>query len=305
MSAGVDAFPLPPIAWPRAAGPRPGARAMSVIVAVALHGLAIAAILGFHPPQPARTAPAPIAVSLLDSAEAGGALPATHAPDADAAPAPLPSASGRPPGRAEAQPADTRPAAPVEPPPGRAPEPARTVEPTQPPVAPAERANEAADLPRPLPPAADRPAEPAVPQFSRTDVPGPMQEAGVPPATSALATEPGTRTAALHPAPEPAASPRPAPLVPPRFDADYLSNPPPVYPALSRRNQEEGRVVLRVLVGADGRTLSVETKTSSGWPRLDRAAEDAVRRWRFVPAREGDRAVQAHVLVPLSFSLED
>src|SRR4030095_4883934 len=100
-----------------------------------------------------------------------------------------------------------------------------------------------------------------------------------------------------------AAAPAPA-LVPPRFDAAYLDNPAPAYPSVSRRQHEEGRVMLRVRVGADGRAESVDIATSSGYDRLDRAAQDAVRRWRFVPARRGAEAVAAFVNVPISFTLE-
>lgn len=90
----------------------------------------------------------------------------------------------------------------------------------------------------------------------------------------------------------------------PRFDADYLHNPRPVYPPMSRRMGEEGKVFLRVRVEADGRPSQVEIKTSSGSPRLDQAAEDAVRRWRFIPAKRGGEAVSAWVIVPISFNLK-
>ena len=93
-------------------------------------------------------------------------------------------------------------------------------------------------------------------------------------------------------------------VVPPRFDAAYLQNPPPAYPPLARRMGEQGRVLLRVLVAAGGLAQQVELKTSSGSARLDQAAVDTVRRWRFVPARQGDQRVGAWVLVPISFSLE-
>lgn len=90
----------------------------------------------------------------------------------------------------------------------------------------------------------------------------------------------------------------------PRFDADYLHNPRPVYPPMSRRMGEEGKVYLRVRVEADGSPSWVEIKTSSGSPRLDQAAENAVRRWRFVPAKRGDEAISAWVVVPISFNLK-
>ena len=100
-------------------------------------------------------------------------------------------------------------------------------------------------------------------------------------------------------------SPVPVEASQPRFDAGYLKNPAPAYPPASRRLGEEGRVVLRVLVDRDGVPGEVAIKTSSGFPRLDQAAEDAVRRWKFVPARQGDEAVRAAVLVPIVFNLRD
>lgn len=91
----------------------------------------------------------------------------------------------------------------------------------------------------------------------------------------------------------------------PRFDADYLDNPKPAYPAISRRLAEQGRVVLRVQVEADGRAADVQLHTSSGSPRLDQAALDTVRRWKFVPARLGQTPTAAWVLVPIAFTLKD
>ena len=109
---------------------------------------------------------------------------------------------------------------------------------------------------------------------------------------------------AAAPAPAPVAAPPPLPpLVPPSFNAAYLNNPPPVYPSLSRRMGEEGRVMLRVHVSEQGTATQVQLRTSSKHPRLDEAALEAVRRWRFVPARRGDQPVAAWVIVPISFSL--
>lgn len=93
-------------------------------------------------------------------------------------------------------------------------------------------------------------------------------------------------------------------VVPPRFDAGYLQNPEPDYPSLSKRLGEEGKVVLRVLVNADGLPEQVEIRQSSGHPRLDQAALGTVRRWRFTPARRGAERLAAWVLVPLSFQLD-
>ncbi|MEX2164491.1 MAG: energy transducer TonB [Sulfuricaulis sp.] len=90
----------------------------------------------------------------------------------------------------------------------------------------------------------------------------------------------------------------------PRFNADYLNNPPPVYPTLSRRLGEQGRVMLRALVRADGQPAEIRINRSSGFSRLDRAALEAVRQWRFIPAQQGNTPVPAWVLVPVSFTLE-
>jgi protein TonB len=110
----------------------------------------------------------------------------------------------------------------------------------------------------------------------------------------------------LPPIAAPQAPPQPsAPVAPPRFDADYLDNPKPVYPPLSRRMGEEGKVVLRVFVDASGLPAQVEVRTSSGSERLDRAAVSAIGRWKFVPARQGSEAVAAWVLVPIVFSLKE
>jgi len=119
------------------------------------------------------------------------------------------------------------------------------------------------------------------------------------PAAFAVAPQPEPVAAQVVPAPAPA----PAPVTAARFDADYLQNPKPVYPPMSRRLNEEGKVILRVKVSRDGHPLAVEIKQSSGYPRLDEAARNAVERWRFVPARQGDQAIEAAVLVPLNFTL--
>lgn len=113
-------------------------------------------------------------------------------------------------------------------------------------------------------------------------------------------------------APQPAATVPPAPtspvqataVTPPRFDAEYLNNPKPPYPAAARRLGEEGKVVLRVHVTPAGRAAEVEVKTPSGFARLDAAACAAVAQWRFAPARQGDEPVAAWVLVPIVFSLQ-
>lgn len=162
---------------------------------------------------------------------------------------------------------------------------------------------------KPVPPPPPRAVQPAaLPALA-------VQEealAPVPPPIHTLApVRPEPVVAAAAPAPAaPIAPPTvvppsviPPPVVPPRFDADYLDNPAPAYPALSRRMGEHGRVLLRVYVGPDGQAAQVEVRESSGFERLDKAARETVQRWRFVPARQGDKGVAAWVQVPISFSI--
>jgi protein TonB len=153
-----------------------------------------------------------------------------------------------------------------------------------------------------------QPAPPAVvrrPQPSEPQTPPSTSTAEVNPAPStpaaAVATAPATEeVAAASPAPAPAA----VAVSPARFDADYLQNPPPEYPAISRRLREEGTVTLLVKVTAKGDAEDVQIRKGSGFPRLDKAALDIVQKWRFVPARRGDDAISANVVVPIVFGLD-
>lgn len=100
------------------------------------------------------------------------------------------------------------------------------------------------------------------------------------------------------------ATPAAVPESPPQYDAGYLDNPAPDYPAAARRRRVEGLVLLDVMVDADGRPTTVGVAASSGAAELDRAALDAVRAWRFAPARRGSESVAGRVRVPLRFRLD-
>ncbi len=158
--------------------------------------------------------------------------------------------------------------------------------------------------PKPLPPrptvkpALPRAIEPLpVPEF--VDAPAPQLAAIV------LAAPVVAPPARVEEAPPVAVAAVAAPdIVPPRFDAAYLDNPAPAYPPLARRAGEQGRVLLRVHVTASGVADNVEVRQSSGSPRLDEAARETVRRWRFAPAQQGERAVAAWVIVPITFTLD-
>ena len=94
-------------------------------------------------------------------------------------------------------------------------------------------------------------------------------------------------------------------MVPPAYNAPGQGNPRPYYPWLSRQRGEQGRVVLRVGVDATGKPFDVTIIRSSGHGRLDRAAAEALRQWRFKPARQGGRNVAGSVEVPVTFRLSD
>jgi protein TonB len=109
---------------------------------------------------------------------------------------------------------------------------------------------------------------------------------------------------------EPAKAPaRAEPVVedkvePPKFGVSYLNNPAPDYPALSVRKGEEGRVLMRVLVSAEGKAEDVQIEQSSGFDRLDNVAVAAVKKWRFIPAKKNNQPLSAYVLVPMPFIIE-
>lgn len=111
---------------------------------------------------------------------------------------------------------------------------------------------------------------------------------------------------AAPPAPETVVQPVAEPVLEPaRFNAAYLNNPPPAYPFLARRRGTEGQVLVRAEVQADGSCSRVELKKTSGSELLDQAALEAVRKWRFVPAKKGSQAITAWVEVPITFKLEN
>ncbi len=107
------------------------------------------------------------------------------------------------------------------------------------------------------------------------------------------------------PAPPPApAPPAPAKVVLPLSDADYLQNPKPPYPPMSKRLNEQGKVLVRVLIGVDGKAQKAELRQSSGYDRLDQSAMNTVLQWRYVPGKRDGVAEAMWFIVPISFLLE-
>jgi periplasmic protein TonB len=90
----------------------------------------------------------------------------------------------------------------------------------------------------------------------------------------------------------------------PSTQANYLNNPPPAYPRLSRRLGEQGKVVLRVLIGPDGKAEQAQIVASSGYDRLDQTALSTVLGWRYVPGKRNGVAEAMWFNVPIQFVLE-
>lgn len=214
---------------------------------------------------------APIEVSLVAAAELEPAAPEPSAtPPADEPPQPEPE--------------------PPEPPPPPAPSPPEpdAIQPPEPPRPPPPK-------PRPKP----RPVQVAKP---KPRPPAPVAAAKPIRAAPAAAG----RGPASAPAPGPSQTRAPVSAGPaegPTSPAAYLSNPAPGYPDAARRQRQQGTVLLRVLVSAEGRAVEVQLAQSSGVSSLDEAALRAVRRWRFTPARQRGQAITAWVRVPIRFSL--
>jgi protein TonB len=133
-------------------------------------------------------------------------------------------------------------------------------------------------------PEVDTPAPPemdqAMPQVEVADIP---QDTQAPPSDSAIA-------ASASGAPQ---------------ELKATQRVEPVYPPTSRRMGEEGVVRLKVLVDERGRPHDVVVLNSSGFPRLDQAAVEAVHRWRFEPASDGTHTLSAWSAVSIRFRLQD
>ncbi len=128
---------------------------------------------------------------------------------------------------------------------------------------------------------------------------GPSESAPVVPAAGPTAA--AAPAAAGHQRP----NTTPSPVVSlPSSDADYLNNPAPAYPRMSRRQGEQGTVVLRVFINTEGRAEKAEIRISSGYSRLDEAALATVQRWRYVPGKRAGVPEAMWFNVPIRFVLD-
>jgi protein TonB len=164
--------------------------------------------------------------------------------------------------------------------------------------------------PEPEPPKEQpKPKPKTVPIVKKTvapPLPVPVVQEPSPTAVTAPPAPPQPAVPAAAATPEP--SPAPAAPAAPRTitsGVEYIQKPQPEYPAASKRMGEAGQVLLRVLVNDKGRSESVQIQKSSGFPRLDEAARQAVQRARFKPYTEDGKPVPVYAIVPIGFQLDN
>lgn len=179
-------------------------------------------------------------------------------------------------------------------------------------IVPIEVLAQIIDLPTPK----VTPAPPAPPEPVKQVAPKPRQVTQAAPTLLAIpdavptpnapSVQPIAPPAAYTPAVPVAAvaTPAPAKITLPSSDADYLSNPKPPYPPMSKRLGEQGKAIVRVLIGADGLPQKTELRQSSGFERLDQSALATVMKWRYVPGKRDGVAEAMWFSVPISFILE-
>jgi protein TonB len=77
----------------------------------------------------------------------------------------------------------------------------------------------------------------------------------------------------------------------------------PRYPESARRRGIEGTTLLKIYVNDKGRVEEVLVERSAGHEDLDAAAMEAVKKWRFDPARRDNQPVAVWVMLPVRFEL--
>ena len=151
---------------------------------------------------------------------------------------------------------------------------------------------------------------PAMAQVQAPAAPAPAQAAAQVPAQAAeqVPAQAATPAAASSSDPAPAAEsvmPASTRSTDADYKAAYLNNPRPAYPLLAIRQGAQGQVLLLVEVLTDGRAGRIELEKSSGHAALDAAAINAVRAWRFTPARKDGLLAAQTVSIPIQFNLKD
>lgn len=129
-----------------------------------------------------------------------------------------------------------------------------------------------------------------------------------PPIVQTLAPPPPPQimVTTMPPPPKPVAAPAPpaGPVMVGNLDERLLEGRPPRYPVESRRKHEQGTVVVRLLIGTDGRVQQISIAQSSGFERLDQAAIQAIRGWRWQPIIRDGQPVEVRGLYSMPFTLQ-
>ncbi|QDV44468.1 transport protein TonB [Stieleria neptunia] len=174
---------------------------------------------------------------------------------------------------------------------------------------PPDRSVETANQPSFEPATTSRlPPPPDTPEFrSEVDVTLHRQSpevAKLPSIETVVSVRPPRRSARKVTPPAVDAIPIPQPVgLSPETPVDFSSNPPPQYPLDAARDRLQGTVLLRLRVDEAGNVTEVEIIESSGHGSLDRAAVQAVKRWKGQPARRFGRAVASEEVLPVRFRL--
>ncbi|MBW7568129.1 TonB family protein [Chromobacterium subtsugae] len=149
-----------------------------------------------------------------------------------------------------------------------------------------------------------RPLPAVKPQKTDTPPPAPAKAIQVAAAAPAASAAPAAELAKAPGGGKPDGDSRQQQITEPLSTGGYLNNPQPAYPTVSKEEGEEGTVRLRVHVSVQGLPQEVSVQSSSGFPRLDRAALASVKRWRFIPAKRGAEPIAYTYIVPVEFSLK-
>jgi periplasmic protein TonB len=76
----------------------------------------------------------------------------------------------------------------------------------------------------------------------------------------------------------------------------------PTYPSIAQGARVKGMVILEAVIDVHGNVTSVQVLRSI--PLLDQAAVDAVRQWRYTPARLNGQPVPVVVTITINFSMQ-
>lgn len=179
----------------------------------------------------------------------------------------------------------------------------------------AETETAVANLPTAQPQArrSDRMSRSAPPRQKKTHRPPAAAHKPAPPVSNTPPAEtppqPAAPIAQIAHFAAPSQAPEPAPTAATTgvtIPAAYAArNRKPDYPLMSRRYNEQGTVVLRVLVNAGGTAGEVLIRKSSTYPLLDQSALAAVRNWRFVAATQDGKPVSEWYEISIPYTLQD